>query len=391
MALPQDLLEGKRRRLLAAAQPRGAKPAVAITDLMAHAVREPAGQRTYVLVTVKTDAGVTGVGETIASPDPHTAVQRVLAYKPHLLGQDATAAEAVRQVLRGAAGTLGAGAAETQAAVNMALWDVLGKLSKAPVYELCGGPTRTKARALAHLHGSSEGQLKDSLQRARQAGYRAYLVRLPAADEPPRGRTFYARSVRLLESLRQAAGDDADFVLDCGGRLTPAAAAGLARALERFHLLWLDEPTGPVQYQAFSKIAAEAATPLGVGRDVVANADFQELLRLEAVDVLRPDVARNGITAIRKAAALAETYYVAVAPGNRGGPVATAAALQVAASIPNFFIQEVPYPADDRDVRMRRELAGDAVEVATDGFLALPKAPGLGVSLNEEALEKYRV
>jgi galactonate dehydratase len=163
----------------------------------------------------------------------------------------------------------------------------------------------------------------------------------------------------------------------------------LAAEVERFHLLWLEEPTAEINGAAFRKICAENVTPIGIGRGIADNAGFQDLLRMDSVDILRPDIARSGISETRKAASLAETYYVAVAPFHRGGPVGTVAALHAAASLPNFFIQEVPLPADDRDIAMRRELAGAGIERPQDGFLPLPAGHGLGISLNEDALRKY--
>jgi galactonate dehydratase len=281
--------------------------------------------------------------------------------------------------------------APVQAAVNMALLDVLGKLAKTPLYEVLGGPTRNKVRALACLEASSEKELTAAVQQAQQTGFRAFAVPLLLPGGATRGRAFYRQAVRLLEHLRNAAGDGTDFVLDCGGRCTAAEAAGLARALEPFHLLWLDEPVGHIDRKSLARISAESVTPLGCGRSITENRDFLELQRLDAVDALRPDIALNGIGPIRKAAALAETYYVAVAPFHRGGPVATAAALHLAASIPNFFIQDIPFCRDERDQRMRRELVGADLEAVKDGFLALPQGPGLGISVNQEALQKYQV
>ena len=380
----------KRKRLATLGADSGApaaKPEVAITDVTAVAVEEPVRRRAYVLVSVKTDAGITGFGEVSAGPDASSAVRRVLRHKEHLIGQDALAAEAVRrrltQVVNGEASLL-------VAAVNIALLDILGKLSDAPLYEVLGGPTRDKARAMAHLHGASEPELTRSLRRANESGYRAFLVSLPEARGETRQPTFAARTRRLLEKLREVR-DGVDFVLDCGGRLRPAEAAGLAHELEQFHLLWLEEPCAGVTGKGLRKISEETVVPLGLGRDVRHNREFQELLQEDAVDVLRPDVSRQGISGIRRAAALAETYYVAVAPFHRGGPIATAAGLHVAASIPNFFIQEVPTPADERDTRMRRELTSTAVESPRDGFLPLPTQPGLGVTLNEDAVERYRL
>ena len=368
---------------------RASKPEVEITGIGARAVREPVGRRTYILVTVTTSADVEGVGEMAADPDPATALARLAHHKQRVIGKDALSAEAIRNEL--AIGSASSEVAPVQAAVNMALLDILGKVTKAPAYEVLGGPTRDKARALATLHGSDESELKRSLASARAAGFRAFTIPLTLPKGPTRGRTFYSDTLKLLEALRKDAGDDSDFVLDCGGRLTASEGAGLADVFERFHLLWLDEPTGEINHGAFAKIAGENVTPVGTGRTFSDNARFQDLLREDAIDVLRPDIARMGVSEIRKGAALAEVYYVAVAPYQRGGPVATAAALQAAASIPNFFIQEVPWPSDERDIRMRRELTGADLEKPIDGFLALPTGPGLGIVLDVDAVAKYEV
>ena len=178
-------------------------------------------------------------------------------------------------------------------------------------------------------------------------------------------------------------------MLDGGGSLVPGDAASLAEAFERYHLLWLDEPCGPLNLGAVKKIAAENVTPVGVGRFIQQPGAFQDLLREDAIDILRPDISLNGISQIQQMAAIAETYYVAVAPYHNGGPVATAAALQLAASLPNFFIQQIPLPQADADRKMRAALAG-GVEVVKDGFAELPVGPGLGITVNEKALEQYK-
>jgi galactonate dehydratase len=137
------------------------------------------------------------------------------------------------------------------------------------------------------------------------------------------------------------------------------------------------------------KVGDETVTPLGFGAGIDEAGVFQALLREGLIDVARPDIATFGISGARRIAALAETYYVAVAPRHNGGPVGTAAAIQLAASIPNFFIQQAPIPVAEEDRAMRREIVSPAVETGKDGFLQLGKAPGLGISVNESALEKY--
>src|SRR5262249_32943025 len=130
--------------------------------------------------------------------------------------------------------------------------------------------------------------------------------------------------------------------------------------------------------------------PIGFGRFAAEAGAFQEMLRSDAIDVIRPDVARHGISQSRRISALAETYYVAAAPFHDGGPIATAAALNLAASLPNFFIQQVPHPAAEEDRRMRARLGGDAIETVKDGFLPLPRGPGLGIIVDEAAFAEYR-
>ena len=360
-----------------------AKPDVAIADLTARAVREPKGGATYVVVRVETDQGAVGYGETHARPDPATALARVPAARKRVLGLDALAGEAVRRLL----GDL---PAEVRAAIDIALLDIKGKIAGAPIYQVLSGRTRDKARGYAPLAGASFAELRASLDRAREAGFRAFSLPVRVPSGPVRGRQFYTETLDLAERLRAAGADD--LVLDCAGLTTAAEAAGLAARFEKFRLLWIDEPTSETSEEALRKISGESATPVGWGRTISDNARFQDLLRMEAIDVLRPDIALQGISSARRAAALAEAYYVAIAPANRGGPIATAAGLQIAASTPNFVLLEVPFPPDDADRKMRRELVGGStLERPVDGFLNLPTGPGLGIEIDEDALEQYEV
>jgi galactonate dehydratase len=366
-------------------------PRVGIKQINVWAIQQPHDRRAYVVVKLGTDAGLSGWGECTAGPDLASTARTLRASARHIVGLDATAVEQVKRRLAQTAIAAPIAHGAAQAAVNMALVDILGKLTNVPAFTVLGGPTRHKAFALAPLSGATDAELITSLEQSRQAGFRAAMIPLPYGNGPVRGRRFFEQTRQLLDRLRQIAGDQFDFVLDCAGRPTPAEAIGLARQLEPFHLLWLDEPCGAAAgHKAVASISAESVTPIGLGRHVEDNSPFQDLLRLDALDVLRPDISRCGMTQVRKAAALAETYYVAVAPYHDGGPIATAAALHVAASIPNFFIQQVPFPSHPADLRMRRQLAGD-VETVTDGYFPLPKGPGLGIQVSEEALARYSV
>jgi galactonate dehydratase len=255
----------------------------------------------------------------------------------------------------------------------MALLDILGKKAGVPVYQVLGGATRSKIRMLTALEGSGAAQVK--------AGHRAFIVPVPEIRFP-NPRFEFVRSVsERLEALRKSLGENVDFVLDGRGALPPAEAANLAAAAEKFHVLWFDEPCSLDNMSAVGKIAKENVTPLGFGRNISKPGEVQDLFRQQAIDILRLDIRTHGLTQIRRLSALAETYYTAVAPYNDGGPIATAAAIQLAASLPNFFIQQVP-------ASLSADYAS-GLPAIENGFMPLPTAPGLGLNINETALQRY--
>lgn len=344
-----------------------------IADLRTFPVREPDSGRAYTVVRLRTRAGITGYGECGRVSASETESARAA-----LMGRPATAYAVLTT------------ATALDGAINMALLDITAKACAAPVYRLLGGPTRFKARVLTSLEGSTDAALATGLAGAMKAGYQALQVPLPPVTARNQGQAF-DRAIRArMDSLRSAAGGNIDFVLDGAGALTAGDSATAAASLERFHLLWLNEPCPVMNLRTIRKISEETVTPLGFGRDVREPSFFQDLLREGVADVLRPNLHVHGISRIRGIAALAETYYVAIAPDHNGGPVATAAALHLAASLPNFFIQHIPFPRTEADRRMRLDLVTQPVEAVHEGFARLPDGPGLGIEVNERALEKYK-
>ena len=365
----QNVIARRARLLtLAAAQAPSGRSELEIRSFDTYRIREPASKRLYTIVRITTGSGLEGFGEcgSLTAEDAAKA-------RSSLPGKPATAYEVIGREL--------AAFHRLRAAVDMALLDIAGKAAKAPVYQVLGGPTRNKARALAVLSGESDEALAASMKRAAAQGFRAFSVPVPRPAH---------RSRALLESLRSQAGDQADFVLDGGGALPAGEAGAVATAVERLHPLWFEEPCATASLPAVRKISGETVVPLGFGRSLHEGSAFQDLLREEAADILRPALAACGISQIRRIAALAEAYYIAVAPFHDGGPIGTAAALHLAAALPNFFIQQVPTPLDEKDRRMRSELVREPVETVKDGFLSLPSGVGLGITVNLDALQRYR-
>jgi galactonate dehydratase len=334
----------------AAAQPS----ALDIEEIRHFPVREPVSGGRYVLLRVKTRSGVTGWGECAALTS-----DEVKTLEGAWRGKPAHTYAAID------AGMPGAGA------LDMALLDILGKACRAPVYRVLGGPTRSKIRAF----GSPASE-----------GFPIVSLAVPAPASRNQGQA-YQRQVRALLDAVPA---NSDFVLNGDGRLTPGDAASVAATVELQHPLWFDEPCAYSNLEAVRKVSGETVVPLGFGKGIRDIATFLALLREGLVDIVRPELAHFGITGIKRIAALAETYYVAVAPRHEGGPVATAAAIHLAASIPNFFVQHVPVPTAQEDRAMRAALCSPNVETGRDGFLALAQGPGLGITVSEAALEKYR-
>jgi galactonate dehydratase len=358
--------------------PQDASDRLAIVNLRAWRLREPVSGRRYTILRLESRGGLAGYGEGGQAPATEIAAARAA-----VTGRRATEAEFVRHRL--------ASLPAMETAVNNALLDLLGKSTNTPIYQYLGGPTRYKARVLAHLHleGQDEDSMAEPLTRAIRQGFKAFTVPIPSRDSMWRMHAYVEAVRRRVERFRSMAGQDADLVLDGGGALTPGDAAFIATALEKTHLLWFDEPTSVLTNDGLSKITDESVMPIGLGRKVHDVAVFQNLLRWGCIDLLRPSIGLNSIAKLRRMAAVAETHYVAIAPYHDGGPIATLAGIHLAASLPNFFIQQIPFPTSEQDAAMRAELTSGNQESAKEGFAALLNKPGLGVEINEQALNKY--
>jgi galactonate dehydratase len=194
-----------------------------------------------------------------------------------------------------------------------------------------------------------------------------------------------ARTIEIVEAVRDAVGPDIDLMLDVHGRLNVPTAIAMARALERFDLTWIEEPTPPESIDALADVRANSPVPIAAGERYFEPERFSELIAKRAVDILQPDVGHlGGMFETKKVAGMAHTRLLPVAPHNPTGPVMNAMTLHLALAIPNFTIFETVMI----DVPWRRELVQENLEFR-DGCLMAPTAPGLGVVLNEAACAKF--
>lgn len=245
-------------------------------------------------------------------------------------------------------------------ATVMAMMDLAAQQGNVPLYQFLGGPTRHKVRVMTALAGGDDAALTTSMRDAHAKGFRAFVVPVPATSFGDARPAFVERTRARLDKLKTAA-PDCDFVLQGRPSLTPAEANDISAAIERLHPLWFDTPAGTDNLAALKKITRENVTPVGLD----AAKGLPDLLREQVIDIASFSLATVPLTQIRKLAALAETYYTAVALRVTGGAIATSAALHLAASLPNFFIAEIP------------RTTGIAID---NGFAPLPTGIGIGVT-----------
>lgn len=358
------------------APPQNAAHPLAIASFRAWRIKEPVSGRRYTVVKLQSQSGHAGYGEGGPVSGPAVAEARGAVG-----GRRATESEFVRARL--------AKAPALEAAVSNAMLDLVSRSREIPVYQYLGGPTRFKARLLAHLEGADENAITPSLERAKRHGILAFTMPALLRD-PMIPLRAYVDSVRNRVSAIQAkGGPDAEWVLDASGGMTPGDAATVATALEKHHLMWFDEPTSVFTNDGLAKITSESVMPVGLGRTVTDIGFFQQLLRDGTINVLRPSLGLNSLAKIKRMAAIAETHYVAVSPYHDGGPLGTLAGIHLNAALPNSFAQQVPVPADDRDAAMRTEITSGNKEVAEKGYAALFNKPGWGFDVNERALDAH--
>ncbi|MFD0685963.1 mandelate racemase/muconate lactonizing enzyme family protein [Actinomadura fibrosa] len=360
-----------------------------ITRVEPIVVGTPWRNLTYVLV--HTDEGLTGVGETRMLG--HT--DALLGYLKeaevnHILGSDPFAAEdLVRRMKYGDYGRAGEIVMSGIACVETACWDIKGKALGVPVWQLLGGKVTDRVKAYANGWYTTERTPDDYAAAAREVvarGYRALKIDPFGSGhfELSHAETLY--SVSLIEAVRDAIGPDVELMLEMHGRFSPSTAVRLAAEMAPFRPAWIEEPVPPENLKALRKVAGKVDAPIATGERIHDRIEFRELFETQAADVIQPDLGHiGGIGETRKLAATAETHYMLVAPHNVGGPVLTAASLQVGFCTPNFKILE--HFNDFADAQIKDVVKG-APQVV-DGHFALSDAPGLGVELDLDAAAEF--
>jgi len=349
-------------------------------------------RRNYVFVRVHTDEGLHGVGEAYsAGPDDATAAV-IADFETWLVGRDPRDVEFCWQLMYNASRF--PGGVVTNAAISgieHALWDIKGKALGVPVYQLLGGKARDRVRVYQNPGGRSPEETAERAQALiERYGYGALKIGpQPAGSEKMPWSQVVRESARKMEALRKAVGDDVEIGVDPHAKIfEPIRAIQLAEALKPFNPFFVEEPLRPENIDAMGELRrtfSALGVPLATGEMLYTKYEFRDLLVRQAADIIQPDICcAGGLLEQKKIAAMAESFYVVVAPHNPMGPVATAVNVHFAACTPNFLILE--YHPDDESPR--RDLVDEPMKLV-DGYLELPTRPGLGIDLNVDAFERY--
>jgi L-alanine-DL-glutamate epimerase-like enolase superfamily enzyme len=362
-----------------------------IVDLKVHAVKGRHWPRfPMVFVEVYTDGGLVGLGESLHYHSTGV-IESLHRIREDLIGRDPAQIELIWEQLFRQGVNLPA-----LSGVETALWDIAGQAAGQPIHNLLGGACRPEIRV--YVDGFFRGadyvaeQYQEKARAAVEAGFGALKMDV---DEPIPAAQRFNRAlsaadldhcVRMVEGVRAAVGPHVDLAIDAHGAFDVPSAIRLGQALEPSRLLWIEDPVAVTNLKAMAKVADAVATPICTGELLDTRFQYRELFERQAADIVMPDPARTGgMLEMKKIAAMADTYFIPIAPHNMVGPVATIASAHLCACVPNFLVLEYQLG----DVPWIDELISSPVTVR-GGHVELPTAPGLGVSLNHAAVEKYR-
>lgn len=348
--------------------------------------------RTILLLEIVTDDGLTGVGEAFGNAFINQAVIEHV-YKPRLLNQHVFDSEKIWDDLYNCLRDNGqkGSCIEALSAVDNALWDLKGKYTHMPVYRLLGGARRDKIipYATGLYHSNSETLEKDLIEEACtyiRDGFRGVKMKIGFGLED---------DVRMVRLVREAIGDDFTLMVDPNHAYNARTAVELARQIEPYHIAWIEEPVPPEDIAGYVEVKAKSNIPISGGEAEFTQYGFSRLIRARGVDILQPDCSiTGGLTAFRKIASMAQIENIQCYPHVWGSGVAVSVGLNAAFAMPDFpdalCAAPVYFELDRTPNIFREELNKNKIEIQ-DGYIYLPEFEGLGVELNRELIEKYRI
>ena len=372
------------------------RPNLKITDVRTAQVRVH-GLQTH--VRVYSDQGLYGQGESTDAAVGTAALAK--QFRRFLVGQNPLNVDALWEKLRVSgifAGAQGGQYITALSGIEIALWDLAGKALGLPIYQLLGGKFRDKVRIYcdSDMEDPTGPESDRKLLWIKDQGFTAMKIDLDDATDPNRfdrvnwtaNNAEVDRMVRWVKHVRESIPKQMELACDMHGRYDLGTAKRVAKELEPFRLLWLEEPMPPENIDAMTDVRHSTSTPIACGENLYMRWSYRELLNKNAVDIVQPDIQKvGGLSEGRRVANLAQTYYVPIAPHCVVSPIGVMSTAHVCASIPNFLVCEwhwINFP----DLWKSWVKEGEIIQ---KGYVTVSDQPGIGVEMNEEVARKAQV
>lgn len=360
-----------------------------------------ARMRNWIFVKVMTDQpGLWGWGEATLEWHTRSVVGAIEDLSQLIVGEDPRRIEYLWQMMYRQHFWHGNGIVRGTAisGIDIALWDIIGKIHNVPCHALWGGRVRDYIRLYCHLGGGrmedfyetkagDAQRFADLAQEAVEDGFTAFKSMAVPETMPLEGLQPIHYAEACVQAMREAVGDEIDIMVDCHARPTPRMGLMFAKALEPYGLYFFEEPCWPECMEDIALIQRSVTTPIASGERLTGIHAYRELFEKRAVSVVQPDITHcGGLSEVRKIAAMAEAYKISIAPHNPQGPVSTAASIEFGFSTPSYIICESVH----NDVPWRQDVVNEGFAVEKKGRIVKPnQRPGLGIEINEEEVKKH--
>ncbi len=352
----------------------------------------------WVLVRVKTDSGIVGIGEAYHGAGVHQiAVDTRLTRA--LIGQNPLDVDKLFRDMMGSMSASGYYQGAVMSAISgieMALWDIAGQALGCPIWQLLGGRFRDRVRVYNDCNAGEEENSQSYAQKAKEVEARGFSAIKFDIDPLPDRRDPYNRCisndhihhfVEVVTTIREVLDPNTDLAIDAHWAYAPVDIIKVAQAFEPLDLLWLEDPVPAENVEAMKKVKEASRTPICTGENFYTRFGFRELIHTQAADIVSPDMAKaGGLAEGKRIAEMADLYYMPLAPHNICGPIGTVAMTHVCAAVPNFLALEFHHL--DNAVWENLVVEGPLIE---DGHIATRETTGLGVTLNEDVARENAV